>query len=130
MLRSLYKKGRYLNPEGEKICRFKKGDRLQVITGKHIKAIGTLREIMTKKASVIIEGVNKVVRTIKANSRAQQQGDRREIEAPIHVSNVALVCPKCLKPTRVGYQFLTPSDPTAKKRKVRFCKRCKAQIDD
>jgi large subunit ribosomal protein L24 len=128
MAKSYFRRGALLNPEGTKICRFKKGDRLQVMTGKHLKAVGTLVKIETKKAKVVIEGVNSVTRSYKRSGG--EKGQRKTINAPLHVSNVALVCPKCTQPTRVAYGFLDLPDEPNKKKKVRICKRCKAQIDD
>jgi large subunit ribosomal protein L24 len=130
MQKSLFRRGTLINPDGDRICRFKKGDRLQVMTGKHRKSVGSLLKIVTRKGQVVIEGVNKVIRNSKANSQAKEKGGRQEIEAPIAVSNVALVCPKCMKPTRIGHEFVVASDPGAKRSKVRICKRCKARIDD
>jgi large subunit ribosomal protein L24 len=130
MRKSLFRKGTLLNPEGDKICRFKKGDKLHVLNGKHAKEEGALLSILTTKAKVIIEGVNLV--KCYGRTKANQKGNKEPviIEAPIHVSNVALICPKCLKPTKTRYEILEPANPEAKKRKVRICKRCNAQIDD
>ncbi|MDR1296169.1 MAG: 50S ribosomal protein L24 [Deltaproteobacteria bacterium] len=121
------KKG--LNTDLKKICPFRKGDRLVVIAGKHKKSMGTVRSIDLKKSSVIIEGVNLVVRHTKADVNRQQAGGKVEKEAPLHVSNAMLVCPKCMKPTRVSRGFVE-SEETGGKKKVRVCKRCKGLIDD
>jgi large subunit ribosomal protein L24 len=130
MPKSLYRRKPYLNPEGIKLCRLKKGDRVQVMEGKFNKKIGLLKLIRTKEAQVIIEGINMVNRNVKGSSQDKHPGERRQIEAPIAISNVALVCPKCVLPTRVAYTFIAPQDSDGKARKVRVCKRCKAHIDD
>jgi large subunit ribosomal protein L24 len=131
MPRSIFRRGsKSANPEKKKICRLTSGDRVQVITGKHRTAIGKVTKILTRDCRVLVESVNKVIRHVKANAAQQQQGGRIETEAPIHVSNVALLCPKCMKPSRVGYEFVEPTAEGAPRRKVRVCKRCKARIDD
>jgi large subunit ribosomal protein L24 len=131
MAKSIYGKSiRYSNPDGEKICRFRKGDRLQKMTGKDLKQVGTLREILAKKRMVLVEGINMVTRHTRAVPGSQEPSGRIRREAPVHVSNVALVCPKCMKPTRIGIEVLRPDDNAAKGKKVRICKRCKAHIDD
>jgi large subunit ribosomal protein L24 len=112
------------------ICKFKKGDRLQLLTGKNRKAVGNLKKIIVKKKQVLIEGVNIVIKHQKADPNRNIAGGRQKMEAPVHISNVALVCPKCLLPTRVGYQILPKAEDSQKQRKVRICRRCKAQIDD
>jgi large subunit ribosomal protein L24 len=109
---------------------FKKGDRLQLLTGKNTKAVGALKQIKLDKHMVIIEGLNMCVRHKKANAQTNEPGGRINMEAPIHISNVALVCPKCMKPTRVGLRILPPLEEGGKKRKIRVCKRCQAHIDD
>ncbi|MDR0355010.1 MAG: 50S ribosomal protein L24 [Deltaproteobacteria bacterium] len=119
------------NPDLVKICRFKKGDRLQVMTGKEKDKIGNLQKILTSRARVIIEGVNMLTRHVKPNPNTGQTGGRLKSEGSIHVSNVALVCPKCLKPTKVAYKILAPEQVVDKNRKkIRICKRCDAPIDD
>ncbi|MDR1309327.1 MAG: 50S ribosomal protein L24 [Deltaproteobacteria bacterium] len=131
MAKSIYgRANRYPNPDGEKICRFRKGDRLQKMVGKDLRQVGTLKEILTKKRMVLVEGINMVTRHTKSVPGSQEPGGRIRREAPVHVSNVALVCPKCMKPTRVGFEFLPPQGPDDKRKKVRVCKRCKAHIDD
>ena len=130
MKRSLFRKKPYLNPEGLKICRFKKGDRLQVLTGKETDKIGALIKINTKDATVLISEVNKVTYCPKAGAKGGENRERAQKEAPLHVSNVALVCPSCGKPTRIAYAFVPPAGTDEKTRKVRVCKRCRAQIDN
>jgi large subunit ribosomal protein L24 len=130
MQRSLFRKKPYVNPEALKICRFRKGDRLQVLSGKNVNKVGALLYIKTKDAQVVIEGVNEVTRHFKANRKAKQSGNVQKFPAPLPVSNVALVCPKCMKPTRIGYLLLGADRPDPKVKKVRICKRCKEQIDE
>lgn len=97
------------------------GDKVRVIAGKdkgkEAKVLGTLPH----KERVIVERVN----MMKKHARATQnnpKGGILEIEAPLHVSNVMLVCPSCSQPTRIGRRR---EDGT----RIRTCKKCGADID-
>ena len=80
--------------------RIRRGDEIIVISGRNKGQTGTVRTAMTEQDRVVVEGVNIIVKHIKAG-RARQAG-RVEVEGPLHISNVKLVCPTCKKPTRVG----------------------------
>lgn len=97
-------------------------DKVLVIAGRERGKTGTVRQIVTKDDRVVVEGVNIVKRHMKPQGATARQAGIIEKEAPLHISNVALLCPKCDKPTRVGHSFLP--DGT----KVRICKRCAEQI--
>lgn len=93
-----------------------KGDSVQVLAGKDKGKTGTVSRVVTAKDAVIVSGVNIVKKTIRRRSQ-QEQGGIAEVEAPIHVSNVALVCKKCGKPVKVGYKVVGD-------KKVRVCRKC------
>lgn len=97
-------------------------DKVLVIAGRERGKTGKVRQVLPKDERVVIEGVNVVKRHMKPRSTTARQAGIIEKEAPLHISNVALLCPKCDKPTRVGHRFLP--DGT----KVRVCKRCEEQI--
>ena len=101
--------------------KIKKGDKVIVITGRDRGKTGEVFEVMPQEGRVKVRGVNIVKRHTKPS--AAQQGGIVEMEAPIHVSNVAHVDPKSDKPTRVGFKFLADG------RKVRFAKRSGEVID-
>ncbi|MDR2422657.1 MAG: 50S ribosomal protein L24 [Deltaproteobacteria bacterium] len=109
---------------------FKVGDRLCVVAGPHKNKIGTLKRFFQEKERVLVEGVNLCVKHQKADPNRSDPGGRVKKEKPLHVSNVALVCPKCAEPTWVRHEILTPDAEGNKKRKVRVCKRCKSRIDE
>jgi len=111
-------------------CSIRKDDRVEVITGKNKGKIGKVKKIVVDKTRtrVIVEGVNKVTRHTKAPSPGAPSG-KIEKEAPLHISNVALLCPKCNEATRVGHIFV-PQVGSDKPRKVRLCKKCKEHIDE
>ena len=103
--------------------KLKRGDTVEVIAGKNKGKRGTIREVRPDSERVIVSDVNIVKRHMKAGGRQQrQQSGIVEIEAPIHISNVALIDPKTDRPTRVGVRTLP--DGT----RVRFAKRSGEQI--
>ena len=77
--------------------KIRRGDEVIVISGRNKGQTGVVRSNMTEQDRVVVEGVNIIVKHIKAG-RARQAG-RVEVEGPLHVSNVMLVCPTCKKPT-------------------------------
>ena len=116
-----------------RICKFKKGDKLMLVTGKKKgkSAVGPLKTILSKKGRLIIEGVNMVTKHARGdpNDPTKPKG-RVLIEASVPVSNVRLVCPKCLQPTRVGWRILEARKENGKVNKVRICRKCQERIDD
>ncbi|MBB5227030.1 50S ribosomal protein L24 [Treponema ruminis] len=92
-----------------------KDDTVQVIAGKDKGKRGTIVRVISKKDAVIVSGINIVKKAMKKRSQ-QDQGGIVEVEAPLHISNVAIVCKKC-GPTRVGYKI--DGD-----KKIRVCRKC------
>lgn len=106
--------------------RIRKGDRVEILSGNERGLRGSVRVVLPQRDGVIIEGMNivkKHQRPTPTAGRTPVQAGIIELEAPIHLSNVAPVCPSCDQWTRVGYER-TP-DGT----KVRVCKRCGALMD-
>lgn len=104
--------------------KIKAGDTVEVIQGEDLGMRGTVRVCLPRKNKVIVEGVNIVIkhqRPIPAG-RQQTPGGRIELEAPIDIANVMLVCPSCQEKTRIGYAVTDDG-------KVRVCKKCEAQVD-
>jgi len=83
----------------------KKNDTILVITGKEKGKKGRVLSVSPLKDQLLIEKVNIIKRHMKP-SRKYTQGGIIEKEAPLHISNVMLVCPKCGKPTRIGNSLL------------------------
>jgi large subunit ribosomal protein L24 len=102
--------------------RIKKGDTAFVIAGKNKGKSGRVLAVLPTKERVIVEGLNIVKKHMKP-SKQYTQGGIIEKEAPIHISNVMLMCPKCNKPTRIGNTVFDDG------RKLRTCKKCKEVID-
>ncbi|MBI2954219.1 MAG: 50S ribosomal protein L24 [Chloroflexi bacterium] len=97
--------------------RIKKEDTVLVIAGKDKGKRGKVHRAFPAEQKVLVSGVNIVKRHTKPKPNVRQAGIIEQ-EAPIQVSNVALICGKCDRPTRVGMRLL--GDGT----KVRFCKAC------
>jgi large subunit ribosomal protein L24 len=105
--------------------RIKKGDTVLVIAGKDKGTQGEVLRVLPKADRVVVEKVNivkKHQRPVQAG-RGQMQPGRIEFEAPIHLSNVMLVCTQCGEATRVGFR-VTEDD-----KKVRVCRKCSKDID-
>lgn len=88
--------------------RIKKGDTVIVLTGK--SKGGTGRVTLVNGDKVIVEGQNIVKKHVKPNPNIQEQGGIKEMAAPIHISNVALVNPSTEKADRVGFKFVDSED--------------------
>ncbi len=105
-------------------AKIKKGDKVVVITGRDKGRSGEVIEMRRDDGRVLVRGINMVKR--HQRQTAQQEGGIISKEAPIHLSNVALVDPKDDKPTRVGFKFVGKGDD---RKKVRFAKRSGVEID-
>ena len=84
--------------------RLKKGDKVVVIAGSEKGKEGTISKVLPKEEKVIIAGINMVKKHVKPN-QAEPEGKITEKEAPIHISNVALVDPKTKTATKVRYEI-------------------------
>ena len=80
----------------------KKGDEVVVISGKYKGVKGAVLSAIPAVSRVVVAGVKRIKKDIKPTQ--EKPGRIEDVEAPIHVSNVALVDPKSGKPTRVGYK--------------------------
>jgi large subunit ribosomal protein L24 len=92
-----------------------KNDTVKVLAGKYRNKTGKVLKVFTKTNRVIVEGVNVIKRHTKP-SQKNQQGGIVEKEAPVHASNLIVICPKCSRSTRVGNKRLDDGS------KVRVCK--------
>ncbi len=102
--------------------KIRKNDTVLVIAGKDRGKKGKVRLASPKDERLLVDGVNFIKRHARATGQVRQAGII-EREAPIHVSNLMLVCNKCNRPTRIGFRFLEDG------KKVRFCKSCREVID-
>jgi large subunit ribosomal protein L24 len=95
--------------------KLRKGDLIQVIAGKNKGKQGKIVRIDRDKGRAIVEGVNMVKKAMRKKSQ-QDHGGIIEIEAPLQLSNLMIVCKKC-GPTRIGYKITGDS-------KARVCRKC------
>ena len=100
----------------EKKFKIRKDDTVEVIAGKDKGKRGTVVSVISKKDAVIVSGVNIVKKAMKKRSQ-QDQGGIVEVEAPLNISNVGIVCKKCGRPVIVGYKMYGD-------KKVRVCRNC------
>lgn len=100
----------------------KKNDSVLVTTGREKGKKGRVISVHPDKGSLLVERLNMVKKHMKP-TRKYAQGGIIEKEAPIHISNVMLMCPKCNKPTKIGNTILSDG------KKVRQCKKCMEVID-
>ncbi|MBQ6167455.1 MAG: 50S ribosomal protein L24 [Muribaculaceae bacterium] len=101
--------------------KIKKGDTVYVLAGDDKGKTGRVLEILREKGKAIVEGVNIVSKSTKPNANAPQGGIIKK-EAPINLSDLAVVDPKSGKPTRVGFRFNEDG------KKVRYSKKSGEEI--
>lgn len=100
--------------------KIKKGDTVLVIKGKDKGKVAKVLRGFPKENKILVEKIN----IKKKHQRPRRSGEKGQIierPAPLFISKVKLVCPKCKKPTRVGYRLTA-------NRKIRICKKCKSEI--
>ncbi len=102
--------------------KIRKNDTVLVVAGKDKGKKGKVRFAYPKDERIIVEGINFIKRHTRARGRVRQAGII-DLEAPIQVSSVMLICNKCNHPARIGFRFLEDG------RKVRFCRSCGEVID-
>jgi large subunit ribosomal protein L24 len=101
----------------------RKNDNVIVTTGKDRGKRGRVLKVLPDKNRVIVEGVNFIKRHTKPNPQRGVKGGLVEREAPLHASNVQVVCPDCGRATRIGRKILGDG------RKVRICRKCEGVVD-
>ncbi len=102
--------------------KIRKNDTVLVIAGKDKGKNGKVRFAYPKHERVLVEGINFIKKHTRALRQVRQAGII-EREAPIHVSDVMLLCSKCNHPARVGFRLLEGG------RKVRVCHVCHEVVD-
>jgi len=117
--------------------KIQKGDTVQVISGNEVGSRGEVERVINKwnldrskrrsgqdadATRIVVKGVNIRKKHQRPVSQTRTQTGIIDMELPIHVSNVMLVCPSCNEAVRVGFRFEDD-------KKKRFCKRCDAIID-
>lgn len=126
--------------------KIRKGDQVLIIKGKDRGKKAKVLRGFPKEAKVLVEGVN-IKKVHKRPRKEGEKGQVVEVAAPLPISKLKLICPKCGKPTRIGYtpRDILPTveykekskikkDPTGRSRrlqqklKIRVCKKCGQEI--
>jgi large subunit ribosomal protein L24 len=104
----------------------KKNDNVKVLTGKDRGKSGKILQVLPDTRKVSVEGLNLLIKHLRPSKRGEK-GQRIEFPAFVNASNVAVVCPKCGKTTRISYKIVKSED--GKSKKYRVCKKCGESID-
>jgi len=115
--------------------KLKKGDQVLIISGKYRGKKGKVLKAFPKKQRLLIEGINLRKKHVRPK-REGEKGQIVELPAPIHISNVKLICSKCKKATKVGFKVISKRTLRGRakgfskdqKSKVRICKKCGQEI--
>ncbi len=102
--------------------KIRKDDSVLVISGKDRGKKGKVRHAYPEEKKILVGGINFIKRHTRASGRVRQAGII-EREAPIHVSNVMLICSRCNNPIRIGSRFM------GEDKKVRICRSCREVIE-
>ena len=100
--------------------KIRKGDNVKVLSGNDKGKTGEVLEVIPGTEKIIVKGINVRKKHVKARKQGEESGII-PVECAIHSSKVNVVCPKCGKATRIGYEI-------EKDQKVRVCKKCNAKI--
>ncbi|HPN96718.1 MAG TPA: 50S ribosomal protein L24 [Candidatus Moranbacteria bacterium] len=100
--------------------KIKKNDIVKMLAGKDRGKTGKVLSVFSEEGKVVVENLN-IVKKHNRPKREGEKGQRVEVPRRITVSNVMLVCPKCGKTTRVGYE-------KSGNGKMRICKKCKSEV--
>jgi large subunit ribosomal protein L24 len=103
----------------------KKGDKVIILAGKDKGKSGKVLQIFPARERVSVEGLNLLIKHMRPRKQGEK-GQRIEFPAPLNISNLMLVCPKCGKPTRIGSRTIEMEN---KKKKMRICKKCNQNIE-
>lgn len=101
--------------------KIKKGDTVKIIQGKDRGKKAKVIQVLPKMGKVVVEGLNLMVKNVRPR-REREKGEIVRFNAPLDVSNVLLVCPKCSQPARLGFKEIG-------NKKLRICKKCHEVID-
>ena len=103
-------------------AKVKRNDQVQILTGKDRGRRGQVRQVLSSDGRALVTGLN-MIKKHRRSTGPQQAGGIIDLEAPIQLSNLAVVCRACDKAVRVGFRVLEGGN------KVRYCKKCDEAID-
>ena len=103
--------------------KIQRNDTVYVTTGKERGKSGRVLRVQRDRNAALVEGLNMMKKAVRPNPQKNVKGGIVEREVPIHVSNLAIVCPECNSPARVGVKVLEDGS------RVRKCRKCGGMID-
>lgn len=103
-------------------AKVRRNDTVEITTGKDRGKRGEVRRVLPREQRIVVTGIN-IVKRHRRQRNPQEPSAIIQLEAPLHVSNVKVVCRSCNEAVRVGFKFLEDG------RKVRTCKACNEAID-
>jgi large subunit ribosomal protein L24 len=103
----------------------KKNDKVQILAGKDKGKSGKVLQVLPKEGRVSVEGLNLLIKHLRPR-RDGEKGQRIEFPSFINASNVALICPKCGKKTRVSHKII---EQDGRSKKYRVCQKCHEVIE-
>lgn len=98
----------------------KKGDNVLIISGKDKGRTAKILKSLVKERKVLVDGINLKKKHVKPKKEGEK-GQVISVAAPLDVSNIKFLCPKCGKATRLGYKI-------DKDKKFRICKKCQSEV--
>lgn len=104
----------------------KKNDKVKILAGKDKGKTGKVLQVLRNEGRASVEGLNLLIKHLRPN-RNGEKGQRIEFPAFMNVANLAVICPKCGKPTRIGYKIEKAEG--GKSKKFRVCKKCQEIIE-
>lgn len=102
------------------MLKLKKGDEVVITAGKDFGKRGKIEKIYKSRGSALLPGLNIFKKHLKKKDE-KNPGGIVDVPRPLPIANIALICPKCAKPTRVGFMIKG-------KQKIRICKKCDSHI--
>lgn len=105
----------------------RRGHQVLVLAGEDRGKRGKVLKVFPDKNRVIVEGINFISRHMRPSASLPQGGIVKK-EAPIHASNVMVICPKCNEPTRPAFKVMKDDKKTSRRR-ARVCKKCGEMIE-
>lgn len=102
-------------------AKIKTGDQVRIIAGKEKGKTGKVAQVFPDDSRIVVEGLNVLTKHLRSGRRGEK-GQKVSFSAPVHASNLMLVCGKCGRPTRVAVKLLEGGTP------VRLCKKCNEAV--
>jgi len=107
--------------------KIKTSDKVKMLSGKDKGKTGKVLQIFVSDKKVVVEGLNLMIKHQRPKKQGEK-GQRIQFPSPVNVSNVAIICSKCGKITRVGSKTIKSEEQNKKSIKNRICKKCNEVI--